>query len=174
MQPQVALIGQSEFDWTTYLTACKTALGRNVTRILDNRRIEVKTPTGFIGTLSELNAQDSVNFLEDTSLLRHVSFSFLVFTDRDTLTELLMKSTQSIAVEHTQTLQRDVHLSVISGNLQQWLTATVACCSGRESTELRFLFDTVILHFEKKGLADIFKKWRKITLPDSTFKLIPK
>lgn len=171
MQPDVRLLIQPSVDWNLFLNTTKQGLGRSVTKELDSRRQDVKSPLGFVHCLGEM--------LGDTepqgrlSILRQMSFSFLVITDEETLTELL-RTTSGLSVVSATTVKKNVELSVITSSLDAWLIAIAACTTGNESYELRYLFDAIMLIFESMGFHRLFLRWVKQSMPDQTFKLIPK
>lgn len=171
MQPYVKLITQPSFDWSSFLHTTKEALGRSVTKELDTRRQDVQTPLGFVGCLGSIAGIPEPQ--GDLSLLRHLTYGFQVITDTDTLSELLRRTT-GLSVVTAPTTRKNVELSVITANLETWLIAIASCTTGQESFELRFLFDSVVLTFETMGFHRMFISFRKETLPDHTFKMLPK
>ena len=171
MQPQAQLIIQPSVDWHSFLDTTKKALGRSVTEELDSRRQDVQTPLGFVGCLGSF--AENPEPLGCLNLLRQMSFGFLVLTDKDTLSDLLRK-TADLNVVTAATVRKDVELSVITATLDNWLVAIASCTTGNESYELRYLFDFIILKFEALGFHRLFLDWKKESLPDHTFKLLPK
>lgn len=174
MKAQMIPIGTTVIDWNNYLVACKEILHRSVTKELDARSMVVKSASGFIGTLKEFEnpgGEPSAG-LQDTSLTRHWHYVYLIATDKCTLDELLQRVAKVLSVTTASTNTGEPILSVISGNMQEWRFATLACCSGNEGVELRRLFDAFVLHFEAVGLGELFAEYKKSALQDKTFKMV--
>lgn len=169
MQPYLKLIVQPSFDWPSFLHTTKEALGRSVTKELDSRRQDVQTPLGFVGCLGSFTEIPEPQ--GDLSLLRHLTYGFLVVTDTDTLSELLRRTT-GLSVVTAPTSRKNVELSVITADLEKWMIAIALCTTGSESFELRFLFDNIVLVFETLGFHRMFLSWRKESVSDGTFKLL--
>lgn len=173
MKPQAVLIGTTNIDWLAYLASCKELLNRSISKQVDSLGLPVQTATGFIATLAELSRPGSNPFhaVRDTSLIRHWHFVFLVATDKSTLDELLSKVAKVLSVTTAAEQNNEPILSVISGNMQEWQFAALACCTDKTSFNLRLLFDQVILIFDQVGLSALFEDFRRQAMPDRTFEL---
>jgi hypothetical protein len=174
MKSQVIPIGTTVIDWPSYLSSCKEILQRSITKQLDLHSLVVQSAPGFIGTVGEFENPGGhpLKALQDSSLTRHWHYIYLIATDKPTLDELLKRVAKVLSVTTASTTLNEPILSVISGNMQEWQHATLACCSGNEGLELRRLFDIFVLHFEGIGLRELFAEYKKEALPDKTFKLL--
>ena len=175
MQSELILIATSDVNWTTYLSSLNSILKRKPTQELDRYKYTTESVFGFLGTINELLRPGSHpnTALSDLNLLRHVSFTFLFATDKATLDDLIRRAGSIIAVTTASNLPDDeLCLSVVSGDMQDWYFASLACCTGVETYELRRLFGSLILSFEAMGLGRIFEGCKKYPLVDKTFKLL--
>ncbi len=87
----------------------------------------------------------------------------------DETTKQIMERTD-LKVSMTSSIDGE-RISIVSGSLKAWFTATLTCCTDRQPYNLRVLFDKVVVFFEKLGLSELWCKNRKRTLPDQTFLL---
>jgi hypothetical protein len=176
MKPQAILITQPMIDWTTFLSSCSDLLGRPVTANQDKMKVFKESPHAFVrcvGELVDTNA-NPYHSSKNLHLQRHISYTFLIASDKDTLFEFIGKSTTGLSVDYTLTATSGVYLSVASGNMQEWVNTCLACCTGSESFNLRFLLDCVILIFEKLGFGPLFANYHKESMVDQSFKLLKK
>ena len=176
MTPQVLMIASTAVDWPSFLASAEQILKRKITVEQDKRKQFYESPLGFIRTVGELvtPGRNINEALCDSALQRHATYSFLVVMDKDALFEFVSKSTAGISVDHTSTDDPSILLSVITGNMQGWVNTILACCTGRESHGVRYFCDYMVLSFEKMGYGPLFHQYRKVALPDKTFRMLPK
>ncbi len=173
MRAEILEIVSPHIQWTSFLASVSDILNRGITKRLDTSKMFEESPIGFLRVLGEtLNVSTPKESIGDPALQRHINFTFLVVADEHTIFELLSKSTKNLSIDYTRTPNERVLLSVITGNMQEWVNTVLACCTGRESFDLRFLCDAFILHFEKGGFASLFAVYRKVAQPDGTFLLL--
>lgn len=156
-------------DWNSLLLAGKSAIGSSISSILDTNGLVTGNPASYLvvlGGLIDPLIKPNAILTEAGGLLNHLSYGFLTILDTETLIELLESTKVHV---HSVSLSGNRRLAVITANLAEWHEAIIATCSPIASTELRFLFDSVLLHFEKLGLHQVWGKYRKTGLPDKTF-----
>jgi len=162
-------VARTQVDWQKFLLVAKQLLGRSVTASLDARNQPVGDPASWLASLAELRQEgsDPVAVLRSPgSLLRHLSYSFLVVADREFLYEL--------ATSCDLRIEGDQQLAVVSGSVEQWRTTIVNGSTGRESRDMRMFCDKCLLHFERDGLGLLWSSYQKSLTPDGTFKLLEK
>lgn len=169
MNPEVTIIGRPSVDSSNLLFIANKILGRSLSKSVDAKRSTIKSPGVLICYLLEMANNNSTPSLKNAgSLLRHLSYSFLIRSGSLTIFDLLSQSSVDVfSVE----CEDGANLSYASGNLEEWKVAIINSCSDSSTLELRLLFDKILLLFEAEGLSDIFSEYRKITLPDKTFRI---
>lgn len=176
MKSQALLVSCPNTNWPVFTGSCKDVLGRSVTKELDKLGMNAESVAGYVACLGELSnpGKKPYEHFSDPSLLRHLFFTFLIATDRETLNDFLKRATSVLSVTTAPTSSNELILSVVTGNMQDWFFASLACCSGNETFELRRLFDSIVLFFENMGLGRVFERCSKTRMPDNTFKMIEK
>jgi len=167
----VVPITATTVDWKSYLLIGKQVMGHSISTILDTNGLTADSLRSFIITLGGLQDQKhnpSHIIAEAGNLLYHASFGFLLLIDTETLIELMELTAISV---YSVPVNNHNRLAIASGTLLDWHTAVIACCSPTTSRELRGLFDTILLHFEKMGLGQVWTKYSKHSVPDKTFVL---
>lgn len=165
-------IAQTTPDWPAFLKCAREALGRSVSRPLDaaGKRPEGVGP--WIVALAEMVSPGSTMAVLRNAgpLLAHANVSLLCATDCDILWAVLESGRL-----HVASVERNgFRLAVISGDLESWRATVINGCSEVVSVEFREFCDQAMLALEKLGLGDMWKDYRKVNLPDHTFKLLPR
>ena len=166
---EVKPIARTAVDWQQFLIAAKELLGRSLTAELDARNMRTDDLAAYIASLGELESEGAspASILRAPGyLLGHVSYSFLVVTDRKLL--YIVAATSDLRIVGTE------RCAVISGSLEVWRSAIINGCTGRESMDLRLLYDKCLLYFERDGLGQLWSNYQKVSEPDRTFRLLEK
>lgn len=173
MIPQIKPISQPNIDWTTFLKSCNEALGYSPIRGVDCLKQELSDPARMLASLAafhdRLNIKNPITAIRDCgSLLRHLNYIFLVYCDRDLISDIREKTQLNI----TSTPAPDGgRVAVISGSLFDYRQATLECCVPESNFDIRYLFDGFMLYFESIGLGLLWQGHRKKPLRDRTFLL---
>jgi len=169
MTPQAFLIGRPDFDVDNYLVAAKQALGYSLTLPQGRGKHEPSSVLTMLAQLQNGNATIA-NTLEDPGhLLRHLHYTFLIACDPSTRVDLIQRT--PLAIEYTST-GRGMDMAVLSGNLEEWRTSVINCCSDQSPYQTRLMFDVILVKFEGEGLAKLWSRYQKKTMPDQTIRLI--
>lgn len=173
MIPQVQAIGGTEIAWEGFLKACVDTLGYSPIRGVDAIKRELSEPAKFVAALSafhdKLNANDPIKSIRSAgSLLKHLSYTFMVLADDQLILDIRERTELTLTSASTMVGCR---LILISGNLKQFLDATVECCSPDVSIDIRYLFDFIVLHFDRIGLGELWYEYRRKSVKDKTFLL---
>ena len=169
MNPQAVLLGRSEIDIDNFLVAAKQALGFSIS--LPQGRDKYDAPS-FLTMLSRMkdSTADMQGTLEDPGhLLRHINYIFLAACDPTTRIDLIQRT--PLAVQFAPT-DKGMDILVISGDLEEWRTAIINCCSNQSPFQTRLLFDQILLLFEGEGLGRLWSQYQKKTMSDQTFQLL--
>lgn len=175
MDPQAFPIAQSVINWGHYLTMMQKATGISLTRSLDRANMPADNLAAFIVTLNELkgDVDSALDALRNSGpFLHHLSVSFVVIAESQTMRDLLEGVDLHVTIG--ETLKSGVEIAVVSGNLSQWRNAVIDGCSEGTSYGLRALMGKCMLYFEQAGLHHLWAFFKKTTMHDSTFKLLPK
>lgn len=169
LDPQIVIVGRPTVDFVIFLSAANKVLGRSISKSVDSYRFPTKNVSVLICYLTEMLNSGSIPSLKNAgALLRHLSYSLVIRSSFLSIFDLLSNS--SISVSSAE-CSDGTYLSYASGNLEEWREAIINSCSDSSSIELRLLFDRILLTFEKEGLSDVFSDYRKVNLPDKTFRL---
>ncbi len=172
MTPQVVPITHSVIDWNNYLKIVQRAIGTSITKSLDKAGMTPGSIPAFLFTLADLKQHPPTILRDSSSLLRHVSVSFLAIIDSDSLIEFLELGTLSILTR--ETIKPEITILILSGNLDQWRSAVIEGCSLESPFQIRSVFDQCLIHFEKAGLGNLWFHYKKRTMSDGTFLLLEK
>lgn len=167
MLPQLILLSTPKVNLDAFAKAYEGAIGVSPFRGVDSHTRKFSDPARFIAALAE--PTDPLTALRDAMHeLNHLAYSFMVLSDLEVISEISGKSNLKVA---SFECRAGTKLSVVSGSLSDWYTATLEFCSEKASFNLRHLFDGVLLQFDKLGLAEIWHEKRRRGLKDSTFLL---
>jgi len=153
--PLVVPIIVPNIDWNTYIGTIYKLLKRSPNRRLDETNRSVGDYSSFLASL--------VEFSDQTDLPReihsdHLSFTFLIQTNKDEYVEILRES-GLYALDNLEVNDREL-LVILSGTVTQWRKACFVFCSDDYSFRVRYIFDAIVLYLEKfkvfKGLSKRF------------------
>jgi hypothetical protein len=171
MPSEAILISKPEIDLENLFRVTAQTLGRRITGAIDNCPRELSKDEKFISALSEFKSQHLTSWAKDRIQraeheLFFLHYVFLCYTDKDTAIKI--REWTKLDVLSQSSIDGEIIL-VVGGSLVFWRAASLDCCSGQSSFNLRLLFDKIILKFEEIGLGDVWFNYRKRTLPDQTF-----
>lgn len=165
MTPEACLIASTEVDWTKFLQEADNIIARSPTKSLDKQGTGAFGLAAFLACIGECQKPntDPVKALRyNSDLLRHVALSFLIHTTKDSIFEIMQVTTLAISG------------IVATGNLAQWQSAVITCCSENTLFETRLLFDKIYILIDRIGLGEVWSLHNKRKLTDGTFIMEPK
>lgn len=173
MKPHVKLLTKPDIDIGLFLSTVQKAIGFNPAAPIDRGTKKFSDYEKFIACLSSFHDNMATERPTDAirrsgSLCAHLHFSFLVAATPKTI----LKSAERTRLRHTVTEQLDeLALAVVSGDLGQWVEATIECTAEDIDFNLRLLYDTIFLQFRKLKLAQFW--WNTTTQKngDGTFRI---
>lgn len=163
MKRLIVPLAQTQVDWDRLLS-----LDLPITRSIDAANKIPGDFVSYIGVLGEMQHPGSHLYAvlqQPGSLLRHLFFSFLIFTDESDLTYIGMNSQLGVTVCETN------FVGVVSGTLETWRTAVINLCHTGSPINVREIFNAILEKFEIVGLHRIWFDFEKRSLDDGTFKL---
>lgn len=168
---QLIPIAQTTIDWNTYLSKFYEISGRSATTTLDTKGVEFKKSlANYLSTLKEIDNPGSDPINQAGVLLEHISLSFLLIATKKVTINVLIKSRLPGVISITK--HDDFDISIISGNLSQWRTAIINCCSADVSSSIRQFGSAIISHLEEIGLKPfVVGNLLQIEMSDGTFRL---
>ena len=173
MTPNIIPIGGTHVSWDAFLKGCNEALGYSPIRGVDNIKRELSDPAKLLASLSAFHNRLKIDnpiaaLRECGSLLRHLSYMFLVYCDEELILDIRERTQLNVTSSEAADGER---VAVVSGSLFDFKAATVECCTADAPFDLRYLFDVFILFFESVGLGEVWHDQRKKPLKDKTFLL---
>jgi hypothetical protein len=170
--PDVIPIVVPNINLPQFLKLATDATGHCPNRGVDSSPRTFSDYGKFIAILAEFQdrrANQPLTVLRDAgSLLHHLSYSFGVYADTETIFQI--KERTDLHIVSTESLDGE-RIVLVSGTLREWRDATIECCQERQPFNLRLLFDKVVLLFDKFGLGELWDTLRKRPLADHTFLL---
>lgn len=158
-----------QIHWANYLSIANNVLGESISQSFDGAKIPTSS-RAFVVSLNDLS-QTSPALDIDVAALKHLSYSFLTVLLEGAYTEIF--ETSRLEFTSSGSSRPGLRLIVVSGNLLQWKEAVVFCsCSNNPDVKLFGIRAKEF--FESIGLADLWKHYSKISLPDRTLKLVAK
>lgn len=173
MTPQIKPFICPQIDFNIFLRSCNEALGYSPMRCVDSCSRELSESARLLASLAamhdRLDMADPIKSIRDAgSLLRHLSYSFLVYGASELISGIREKTQLNITSTQAPDGER---VAVVSGSLFDFRTAVLECCIPESSFDIRYLFDCFMLYFEHIGLGDLWYDRRKKAHPDKTFLL---
>lgn len=167
MVPQLILLSTPRVNLEAFGKAFEQAIGVAPFRNVDSHSRKFSDDAKFIAALAE-PVDPLVALRDSVHELNHLFYSFMVLSDLEVISEITAKSPLKAA---TYKVLDNSRLSIVSGSLSDWYLATLEFLSERSSFNLRHLFDSVLLAFDKLGLAEVWYEKRRRSLKDKTFLL---
>jgi hypothetical protein len=163
---KVAPLAISQVDWASYIKVCQEVLGYSPTRGLDDAGIDINDPCSFLATLSLDNKPlENLRKAENTAF-NHIMFSFIGVMDLETVMTI-MAGTQ---LQCLYRKGRQDHLVIMSGTMDRWFRAIVVGCDpDSELFGFRMIMNQCYLHFSRTGFKEVWGRYEKIDLGDTTF-----
>ena len=172
MLPEITLVAGTATDWPRFVSAVNATLGRSPTRELDNCGMTVGSPGTYLAALAEFQKAGSnplTAVREADRTLEHLSLTFLCAVDTPTALAVL-KASYGLAVLGCEPSRgRDNFL--LSGSLRNWRTAVVENCTPGADPQARAFFNSVWSTLDRLGFRDLFARYQRKDLKDTTFAL---
>ena len=158
-------MGKTVIDMSNFLKLIKN-LGKSPK--IDELRLPVSHPLAYLVTLTDFK-DVPCNFTNLGSLLRHEHYTYLLKCpkERDRIAII-----EECNLHFTTSC--DEEFVIVSGTLQQWLTAFIAGCSETALEPFRHFTNLVLMDMETKELGQLWVNYSKVPLKDKTFKLLEK
>lgn len=172
MPPSVVKVSESKYDIQTLLKAGKAALAVDLGKPLYSSHLAINKPAHtlvLLHSMKDENCKPTAVLDDPGHLKHHFFFSFLIACDEKTL--LAISSETDVKIQATPTNSYGM-LAVASGSLSAWYTAITDMTSPTASYDLRAVLNRVQAILELDGFR--FTDWKKVSLPDATYKLLPK
>lgn len=148
------------FNWTWFQTVISSALGRNVTRSMDEKNVSERRVAEAIVALAEFqerNADYWHTLQQPGSLLHHFFYSFLAKCDREEMVVEVMTETDLRILP----CRDDMTLYVVSGTLAQWRTTIINFASMRATRLQRTFADEALTQFDRQGLSRLWENYTR-------------
>lgn len=158
-----------QIDWKTYLSVAQMILGESVSTDFDSARLPVgsRAFVTSVNTLSEtLPALDI-----DSPALRHLHYTFLLATIEGAY--LALMETTKLDFTSSQSARPGVRVAIVSGTLQEWKNAVVAC-SHSPNQDVKAFGIKAKQYFDIADLGNMWTHYLRITQPDRSLKLVHK
>lgn len=171
MVPDILPIVTTKVDWTNFLLGCEKALGRNVAASLDAKNMPASGAAAFSCGVKEFKQQnsDAVKAFREYSNNQHTYVGFLIVCDKQVLHEIPTKS-----IDYTYTEGLDCVVLITTGSLYQWYFFILGLLVDHQSVNTRFLGMKLLLWFERNDFGEVWANFRKESLLDKTYILVPK
>ncbi|KPK54272.1 MAG: hypothetical protein AMS22_06100 [Thiotrichales bacterium SG8_50] len=172
MKPGVIPIMQTKLDLNRLLPVARNVLGYSLAKAADAATVpldELPHALSCLAAFKDAKAPISVGWARPQWSLLTAGF-FIVATELDTLDILEAVSGMEIAV--TETTQRGIFATIVSGTLTQWREAVLKGCRNTPCPPgVRYALNMIYRHFESVGLRDLFYGLRIVPQDDQTFLL---
>lgn len=158
-------MGKTQVDMDSFLKLIKSF---DKSPRIDSLRLSSNHSLAYLATLTDFK-DVPCNFTNLGSLLRHEHYVYLLKCPKE--------RDRVIIIEECNlnfTVSCDEEFVIVSGNLQQWLTAFIAGCSESALEPYRHFTNLVLLDMEKREMGQLWVNYSKIHLKDKTFKLLEK
>ncbi len=156
---QIAFMGKTVVDMDNFLKLIEFPK-------IDSLRLSKTHSLAFLATLTDFKGVPC-NFTNLGSLLRHEHYVYLLKCPKE-------RDRAEIIEECNLNFTTNEELVIVSGNLQQWLTAFIAGCSESALESFRHFMNLVLIDMEQRGMGQLWVNYSKVTLRDKTFKLLEK
>lgn len=164
----VALVQFSSLNLGKYLPLGRQALDRSLSEKSDAAGHE--PPLHHMLCVTALKSpNEKASPLSCRPYLNLFHAGFLVVADDRDFIEILELAGLPCVI--TETVERNVSLSFISGTLDQWQTALLRGCQKAVSREVRHTYNLIYREFKSVGLEAVFDLYRTEHPKDQTFLL---
>ena len=164
----------TQTDWNRFVPGTVNAIGRSPTRQLDIMSQTAGTPASYVAALGEFQTRGAniEHTMRDPYFLRHVSCSFLIGLERDTLLQVVTQGFDFAIIMTTPGRMKENF--IMTASLDIWQSAVLRACREDGPTELREFYNQIWIFLHKIGFRDVFSQYRRKDLHDKTFWLEPK
>lgn len=163
-------LSQPSLQWPQIINAVQEIGESRVTRLLDGNRLDYKDFLVAF-TASDLFRTSPSELLAVSQMAQHhLSFSFAIITDTDTLIDIQSR-TQIIG--WSKEVEKGSRVALLTASLYEWNTAIKTYLSVKNkytlSFDVRLFYDSLVVFFEQCGLCELWGS--KKALADKTFLL---
>lgn len=170
MKPQIVCIAQPVIDLGTFVTTVHKVQGESPARGVDSSKRKLSEPAKFLATLAAFHSiadSDPIAALRECgSLCSHIEYTFLIALDEPTLIQLMERGDFKITVSDRKT--ENVRLAVLTGNLNDFRSASLENCRPEAPPDLRSLFTLFIAFFDKAGFKELWSDASRKLAKDGT------
>ena len=159
-------MGKTVINMSEFLKVIKDNFGKSPR--IDSLRLPPNHSLAYLATLTDFKAVPC-NFTNLGSLLKHEHYTYMLHVpkERDRI-EIIEESNLDF------TTSDDEEYVIVSGTLQQWLTAFIAGCSESALESYRQFTNLVLLDMEKREMGQLWVNYSKVPMKGNTFKLLEK
>lgn len=163
-------IGRLVIDINQLLAIGRQAYGRTLSAQLDHKKISVDKAASLFTILAEmLGPVDHYSIQKNPgNLLDHLFYSFLLFSDYTTISEILEQT--KLAVHNTEA-ENGTQVSVISGTMRHWKDSIIDGSSPNSKHNIRLFCNKCMLYFETQGFKPLWSDYKSEPYKDGTIKL---
>jgi hypothetical protein len=126
---------------------------------------DMKDYLTLLNSFKNTNISKQNTLEEPGHLLRHISYTFAVITNTNTLFDLIR--TTGLEVEYKTTNEPNTHLVILSANLEDWRTVII-----NDLDTLRPILNKILILLELEGFSKLWLGYRKQKTDEHTFKLV--
>ena len=158
-------MGKTTIDMENFLRLIKSF---DKSPRIDSLRLPMNHSLAYLATLTDFK-DVPCNFTNLGSLLRHEHYVYLLKCPKERDRIMIIEECNL-----NFTVSYDEEYVIVSGNLQQWLTAFIAGCSESALDPYRQFMNLVLLDMEQREMGQLWVNYSKVILKDKTFKLLEK
>ena len=166
--PSAVLVVQPVTDFNTLLGLSNQMLGYSIASKVDASRKQHSDAARLISCLAAMRDPAAPAGITP-NLFAFISFAVLIAADERDLLDILEVAAMPFVT--AETIQRGIHIAVVSGTLSQWRDAVKTGASPTVELNVRACYCKIMAEFEKAGLADAWKDFTSKPLKDHTFYL---
>jgi hypothetical protein len=172
MNPGVALIIKPKLDLAILLPLARQLLGYSLAKTADGTTIplsDLAHQLACIAAFKDEKAPATVRYARP--YLGLFTAGFIVAADERDMLEIL-EAARGMESVVTETIQRGVSATIISGTLDQWQRAIKLACQTSASLAVRQAYNAMYRQFVDEGLRSMFDNLRTSDQSDNTFLLL--
>ncbi len=158
-------MGKTTIDMDNFLKLIKSF---DKSPRIDSLRLSPNHSLAYLATLTDFK-DVPCDFTNLGSLLRHEHYVYLLKCPKE--------RDRIVIIEECNlnfTVSCDDEFVIVSGNLQQWLTAFIAGCSESALEPYRHFTNLVLLDMERREMGQLWVNYSKVPMKGNTFKLLEK
>lgn len=166
MNVGVVNIGITSIDWAALTNNAGLVLKRSVTNGLERDNLTIGPLTSFFSILGEMKmpGKRAYDYLSDPSYLVHAHAVYLIVCPLDSMMEILESA-------HVRGVVVNDNVMVASATFDNWL---IAFTKQYRLIETQQVMNLVLAHFERIGMGPLFRDYKRVMIPKSTFRLEPR